>query len=174
MIGKVLLSLALALALPAGQSLVRPEVPDNLKAPASEDLILVAHATGVQIYACTKNPQGEYRWELSGPRAELFDAEGKSIGKHYADTLGPAWEHRDGSKVIGKKVTAHSVPNAILWLLLTGVQNSGSGALGRVKTIQRLHTKDGLAPESGCDEAHAGREKQSAYSADYYFYAPPR
>ena len=30
----------------------RPDVPDSLKAPAGEEVILVGHATGVQIYKC--------------------------------------------------------------------------------------------------------------------------
>ena len=30
----------------------RPEVPESLKAPASEEVILMGHATGVQIYVC--------------------------------------------------------------------------------------------------------------------------
>ena len=30
----------------------RPEVPESLKAPAGEEVILTAHATGVQIYVC--------------------------------------------------------------------------------------------------------------------------
>ncbi len=37
---------------PSGFGPVRPEVPDNLKAPANEEVILVGHATGVQIYVC--------------------------------------------------------------------------------------------------------------------------
>ncbi len=30
----------------------RPEVPESLKAPPGEEVILMARATGVQIYAC--------------------------------------------------------------------------------------------------------------------------
>lgn len=176
--GKECVSLLLAAFLirAGGQSPQRPEVPENLKAPASETLVLVAHAKGVQIYACSKNAKNEYHWELTGPRAELFDTEGKSIGKHYADALGPAWEHQDGSKVVGKKAAAHSVQDGIPWLLLTSVQNSGSGVLERVKSIQRLHTKGGEVPESAgaCDEAHAGARAEAGYSADYYFYAAPK
>lgn len=157
-----------------GQSLQRPEVPGSLKAPASEDLVLIARAEGVQIYACVKNPKDEYRWELQGPKAELFDADKKPIGKHYADTAGPAWESADGSKFVGKKVSAHSVSQAIPWLLLQSVGNKGSGILSRVRTIQRLHTEGGLEPGSACDAAHAGSRSESPYKADYYFYAPSK
>ncbi len=157
-----------------GQNPVRPDVPDELKTPADEKLVLVAHAEGVQIYACKAGEQGHYAWTLQGPRAELFDAEGKRIGKHYADPKGPAWELANGSKVIGKKVAAHSVPQAIPWLLLTSVESRGDAPFGQVKSIQRLHTKGGLEPESGCDEAHAGAPFESTYAADYYFYAPAK
>ena len=39
-------------------------------------------------------------------------------------------------------------------------------------TIQRLNTKGGKAPVSGCDSSHAGLEVRVAYSADYFFYGP--
>ena len=157
-----------------GQSLQRPEVPENLKAAASESLVLVAHAEGVQIYACVKNQKDEYHWELQGPRAGLFDADKKPIGKHYADTAGPAWESSDGSKVVGKKASAYGVSQAIPWLLLKSIENKGSGVLGPVRTIQRLHTEGGLEPGSACDETHAGTRFESPYKADYYFYAPAK
>ena len=38
----------------------RPEVPESLKAPASEEVILMGHATGVQIYVF----QGESRTKV--------------------------------------------------------------------------------------------------------------
>src|SRR5215469_1395996 len=165
MIGRMLLSAMLAASMMSanGQSLERPDVPEAIKAPASEDLILVAHAKGVQIYACTKNPKGEYHWDLSGPRAELLDGGNKSIGKHYGEPIGPAWELADGSKVNGKKLMAHSVPDGVPWLLITSVQNSGSGPLARVKTIQRLHTKGGSEPASACGEAQAGSRVEVPY-----------
>jgi hypothetical protein len=44
--------------------------------------------------------------------------------------------------------------------------------LSRATSIQRLNTKGGKAPASGCDAAHAGQEVRVPYSADYLFYAP--
>ncbi len=35
-----------------GKGPARPEVPESLKAPAGEELILAAHATGTQVYVC--------------------------------------------------------------------------------------------------------------------------
>jgi hypothetical protein len=165
-------TLGMVLASASGQGLQKPAVPEALKAPASESLVLVAHAKGVQIYACVEKPEHEYHWELKGPKAELFDGAGASIGKHYAEAAGPAWEHKDGSKVTGKRVAAQSAPGAIPWLLLSA-ESTGKGVLSGVKSIQRLNTKGGEAP-GGCDAAHVGSQTEVEYTADYYFYAPPK
>jgi len=52
------------------------------------------------------------------------------------------------------------------------VGHEGSGVLSRATSIQRINTKGGKAPASGCDAAHVGQELRVAYSADYVFYAP--
>jgi Protein of unknown function (DUF3455) len=149
----------------------RPEVPANLAAPASEEVVLQAHATGSQIYVCQDGPDQKLAWVLKAPDATLFDSHGATIGKHYA---GPTWKHNDGSEVVGKVVARQDSPDAgaVPWLLLVAANHSGSGILANVTSIQRIHTKGGQPPASGCDDAHRGSENRSAYSADYYFYAP--
>ena len=62
--------------------------------------------------------------------------------------------------------------NSIPWLLVNIVTHEGSGVLSRATTIQRLNTKGGKAPASGCDAAHVGQEVRAPYSADYLFFAP--
>jgi len=166
--------LALVSILPAvAQQLPRPDVPNQLSPPAGEQLILLAHATGDQIYVCQAGPAPVQKlgWILKAPEAQLSDVENKVIAKHYA---GPTWKHNDGSEVVGKAAARLDSPeaNAIPWLLLTATTHSGSGAFSKVTFIQRLHTKGGQAPQSGCDDAHRNAETKSAYSADYYFYAP--
>jgi hypothetical protein len=52
------------------------------------------------------------------------------------------------------------------------VSHEGNGVLSRVTKIQRLNTKGGKAPASGCDSIHAGQEVRVPYSADYLFYVP--
>jgi hypothetical protein len=153
------------------QQLSRPDVPEKLAAPAGEQLILQAHATGSQVYVCQPGPDQQLAWILKGPEAELFDSHGAAIGKHYA---GPTWKHTDGSEVVGKVLERRDAPDAsaIPWLLLTVTSHTGNGILAGVTSIQRIHTKGGLPPSSGCDEAHRGTETKIAYSADYYFYAP--
>ncbi len=155
----------------SGQKAVRPDVPQKLAAAATEEVVLQARASGVQIYACQAGADQKFSWVLKAPEAELFDSDGKSIGRHFA---GPTWKHTDGSEVTGKAVAREDAPepDAIPWLLVTVTGHSGTGVLSRVTTIQRIHTKGGQAPAAGCDDGHRGAESKSPYSADYYFYAP--
>jgi Protein of unknown function (DUF3455) len=159
---------------PQGQMQARPEVPDNLKAPAGEEVILMAHAAGSQIYVCQAGADQKFSWVLKGPEAELVDAQGRKIVHHFA---GPTWKHNDGSEVTGKVVAKQDAPktDAIPWLLLTAASHTGSGIFSRVTTIQRLHTEGGLPTNpNSCNAATNGTESKSAYSADYYFYAAGR
>jgi len=146
-------------------------VPDSIQAPAGEALILMARATGFQIYVCRLGADGKPAWTLKAPDAELFDEQGKSIGKHFG---GPTWQLNDGSQVTGKmaaKVDAPD-PTAIPWLLVVVTGHSGNGKLSGVTSIQRVNTVGGLAPAASECTAQSGEvEFKSSYSADYYFYA---
>ncbi|HEY2820558.1 MAG TPA: DUF3455 domain-containing protein [Candidatus Acidoferrum sp.] len=163
----------LSLRSAAAQQLARPNVPEKLSPPATEKLILQTHATGDQIYVCKPGPDPDQKltWILKAPDAQLFDAQNKVIAKHYA---GPTWKHNDGSEVVGKVAARLDSPdaNAIPWLLLTAANHSGAGVFSTITSIQRLHTKGGQPPQSRCDDSHRNAETKSAYSADYYFYAP--
>lgn len=154
--------------------IARPDVPKILEAPAGEEVVLVGHATGVQIYVCQASADKKFAWALKAPEAELTDTAGKKIIHHFA---GPTWKHVDGSEVTGKKAAQADAPKpgAIPWLLLTATSHAGEGILSRVTSIQRIHTESGLAPDANSCEAPAnGKEARSAYSADYYFYGPAR
>ena len=147
-----------------------PMVPDNLRVPPTEKLALEACAVGVQIYDCkpTGSP-ARFEWVFRAPEAELFDTNGKKIGKHYA---GPTWELNDGSKVVGEVKAREDGPdtNAIPWLLLTVKSSSGSGELANAASVQRVQTVGGKAPAGGCNEGQAGKDVRVPYSATYYFY----
>jgi hypothetical protein len=146
------------------------EVPQQLRPPANERLLLQVHAKGDQVYTC-KGDAGQFAWTLKAPDAQLFDKDGKLFGKHFA---GPSWEATDGSRVVGKAIANVPSPDAdsIAWLLLNIVGHEGSGMLSAATTIQRINTKGGKAPASGCDTSHSGLETRVAYSADYLFYSP--
>jgi len=153
------------------QKVSPPDVPAMLQPPAGEEVVLLAHASGSQIYACQAGPDGVFAWVLKAPDAKLKDQSGKVIGSHFA---GPAWKLQDGSEVMGK-ATAHADspdPDSVAWLLVTAIDHSGKGLLTSVTTIQRVHTHGGKPPAGGCDSSRPGTETKSSYTADYYFYAP--
>jgi hypothetical protein len=152
---------------------VPPDVPDSIQAPAGEEVVLLAHATGSQIYTCQAAAEGKFSWTLKAPDAELHDRKDKVIGQHSA---GPSWKLKDGSEVTGKaaaKVDALD-PGSIPWLLVKVVSHAGNGLLTNVTTIQRVRTHGGQPPAEGCDVAHRDAEIKSSYTADYYFYAPAK
>jgi uncharacterized protein DUF3455 len=150
-----------------------PDVPDALQAPAGEQVVLFAHATGSQIYTCQAGAAGRLSWTLKGPEAELHDRKDKVIGSHSA---GPTWKLKDGSEVTGKlaaqvdSLDADSIP----WLLVKVESHAGKGLLTNVTTIQRIHTHGGKPPAEGCDASHRDAESKSKYTADYFFYAPAK
>jgi hypothetical protein len=169
MITTTLLGLAVAAS---AQLSSRPEVPDAIKAPAGEQVVLVAHAAGSQIYTCGKGDDGKPQWTLKAPEAQLRDTKGALVGHHAA---GPSWKHIDGSAVTGKALAKAPSPdaNSIPWLLVTVVSHEGKGVLERVTSIQRVHTQGGQAPPiEKCDPSKPSAETWIPYSADYYFFAP--
>ena len=156
------------------QAVSVPDVPDKIKVPANEHLLIQAHASGSQIYTCQQGPDGKYGWTLKAPEAELRDQKGAIIGRHYA---GPTWKHSDGSEVTGKATARVDSPDpeSIPWLLVTATGHSGEGVLSRVTNVQRIHTHGGQPPSpSDCTASKQGGEAKSSYTADYYFYAPAK
>jgi hypothetical protein len=148
------------------------QVPDKLKPSANESLAMIAHAKGVQIYECRarKDQAGDYEWAFVAPEADLFDAGGNRIGRHYA---GPHWESTDGSKIVGTLKERADAPaaDAIPWLLLTAKSVGSDGSFSKVTSVQRLRTVGGTAPKAGCSQASAGTPARINYTADYYFFS---
>jgi hypothetical protein len=145
-----------------------PDVPAAIRVPEGAKLVEKLHGTGAQVYGCAATA-GKYGWTLKRPDATLTDAKGAEAGKHGA---GPSWTAKDGSAVSGAKVAQADAPtgDAVPWLLLKATATSGKGRFNQVSFIQRLSTKGGKAPATGCDAAHNGAELRVDYSADYYFY----
>ena len=70
-------------------------------------------------------------------------------------------------------------PTAVAWLLLdeVGVQKGPTGGDTLTKTtfVQRLNTKGGLAPSTGCSSlTDVGNQAFVPYTADYFFYQKAR
>ncbi len=141
------------------------QVPGELRPGANESLALIAPAKGVQIYECRGG-----KWVFVAPEAQLSDASGKSIGRHYA---GPYWESLDGSKVVGAVKARADAPasGAIPWLLLSAKSVASEGAFSKVTSIQRVATEGGVAPAGGCSQA--GIQARVPYAARYYFFSAP-
>ena len=150
------------------------EVPEAIKAPAGETVLLRAHAIGYQVYTCTVAADQSASWVLKAPDAQLRDRKHVVVGKHFA---GPTWQYKDGSSVSGK-ATAHAESpdkSSIPWLLVSATGHSGEGLLATVTSIQRINTRGGRAPaDSECTRAKAGAESRVKYTADYVFYAPKK
>lgn len=149
--------------------LVAQQVPQQLQPPAGERLLLQVSAKGDQVYTC-KNDAGKIAWVLKAPDAQLFDKDGKQFGKHFA---GPSWEASDGSRITGKAIANAPSPEAdsVPWLLVTVVGHEGGGVLSPVTSIQRLNTRGGKAPATGCDAGHVTQEVRVPYTANYLFFA---
>jgi hypothetical protein len=166
------LRVAMLMACSAAAMAATPPIPDAIKAPAGEKLLLKVHATGFQIYTCNTGADGIQQWTLKTPDADLHDKKGAVIGHHFA---GPTWKHKDGSEVKGKASAHIESPdaNSIPWLLVSATGHTGDGVFAKVSSIQRINTKGGNPPPaSECDASKSGTESKSKYSADYYFYAP--
>ena len=148
-----------------------PTVPAAL-VPAGETAVARIAARGVQIYECRAKagaPAGA-EWAFVAPDAELFDASGYTVGKHYA---GPHWEDADGSKLVGSVKARADAPaaDAVPWLLLNAKSVGGAGRFAKVTSIQRINTVGGVAPTGGCDTTTLGKPARVPYTADYVLFA---
>ena len=145
------------------------------------------HAVGTQNYVCLPSATG-VAWTLFGPQATLFDDDNKQIITHFLsrnpDEAGLAratWQHsRDTSAVWASLFSQSSDPafvasGAIPWFLLQVVGDeygpTGGDNLTRTTWIQRVNTRAGVAPATGCELAtDVGKKALVPYEADYIFY----
>jgi hypothetical protein len=145
------------------------QVPEALRPPKSQVLLMHLQGKGRQIYVCQAAKDGPPVWKFKAPEADLYNETGEKVGHHSA---GPTWESADGSKVVGKMVATVPSPtsNAVPWLLLTAVSNTGNGIFSHVQSIQRLDTKGGVSPHTVCTSENIDAETSASYEATYYFY----
>lgn len=147
------------------------QMPDKIRGAANESLAMIVAAKGVQIYECRASKDaGTADWVFVAPEADLFDTNGKKIGRHYA---GPRWESFDGSTIAGTTKERVDAPqaDAIPWLLLTAKSVGPEGSFSKVTSVQRVSTVGGAAPKTGCSSASVGQIARMPYTADYYFLA---
>lgn len=142
----------------------------SIDLPGGARAVLQAKGDGVQIYMCSAGNDGP-RWVLNAPDAKLLDADGKTIGSHFA---GPTWRLEDGSQVQGELIASQPAPqsNSVAWLLLRAKAGTATGALAEVAFIRRTETHGGVAIESNCANSHdVGNTARIPYTATYTFYA---
>lgn len=163
-----------------------PSVPANIQVPTGNRRFLTGHAVGTQNYICLPSA-ASFAWTLFGPQATLFDDEARQIITHFASInpaeglSRPTWQHsRDTSSAWAQPIAnstdpAFVAPGAIPWLLLQWVGRQegprGGGTLSGTTYIQRLNTRGGVAPATGCASgADVGKRSLVSYEADYFFY----
>jgi hypothetical protein len=158
---------ALAIALAAPAALSAGSIPAAL-APDDDGVVRITLAArGVQVYEC-KRTGDRYEWTFVAPEADLLDADGRVVGHHGA---GPSWEASDGSRIVGSVKARVDAPvmDAVPWLLLTARSVGGDGVLGKVTSVQRVHTAGGVAPRSPCRDDTLAAIARVPYTADYVF-----
>ena len=77
-------------SLSGAHTISKPKVPDAIKAPAAEAIVLLAHASGVQIYAC----RGGARWR---PELDAGRHPKRSCGMRRAQSSAVTTQARRGS-----------------------------------------------------------------------------
>jgi uncharacterized protein (TIGR03118 family) len=142
-----------------------PAVCDQIAVSEDNKVVFHVFAVGVQIYRW----DGAV-WAFVAPEATLYaDANHqRQVGIHFGTPAGPAWETKDGSRVVEQRVDGCTPDaTAIQWVLLRTISEQGDGVLNGVSFVQRLNTVGGLAPSTpgALDE-----ERQVPYTAEYFFY----
>lgn len=145
-----------------------PELPAqcvSLEIPSGNKLAFHVYARGVQIYKWNG-----MTWDFVAPMASLF-AEPNFFGEVGSHYVGPTWESKSGSKVIGKRVPGTGCTpdsSAVAWLLLEKVTTSGAGIFSAVTYIQRVNTVGGVTPTS--PGSVVGELMEVPYTAEYFLY----
>jgi hypothetical protein len=180
------IAFAFALPQPAhAQSVTPPPVPPGLEVQPPSQPFLLGRGVGTQNYVCQPaGPLGRVNWVLFTPQATLFDDQREQLITHFfspnpdeGGIVRVTWQDsRDTSTVWARAIASATVDsNAIAWLLLQAVGTqpgpSGGDTLSETTFIQRLNTRGGLAPATGCDSLpDVGHKQFVPYTADYFFY----
>ena len=181
------LGMAFTFALPLtalAQSVTPPPVPPGLEVPAPNRAFLLGRGVGTQNYMCQPTDAlGHVAWTLFTPEATLFTDQQEQLTSHFFSPnpvegiVRATWEDSDDTSIVWARAIASATvdPSAITWVLLqtagTQVGPTGGDTLSHTTFVQRLNTKGGLAPATGCDRLpDVGRKAFVPYTADYFFY----
>ena len=187
--GVTALGAAVTLSLPQpvhAQTVTPPSVPPGLEVPAPNQAFRVGHAAGTQNYVCQPSDHlGRVNWVLFTPEASLFDDQSAQIITHFNSpnpdeggvSVRATWQDsRDTSSIWARGIAFAMVDSdAIAWVKLEVVGKrlgpTGGNALSGATFVQRVNTKGGLAPATGCEVlSDVGHKAFVPYTADYFFY----
>ncbi|GGO88920.1 CHRD domain-containing protein [Wenjunlia tyrosinilytica] len=123
---------------------------------------------GKQIYACTKQSDGSYKFTQNNVSAKLDRGIAHSFVHPNAGP--PQWKAPDGSAVTGTLVTKtpNGTDNIPELDLLANQSGKKSGLLSKTAEILRLNTVGGVAPAGTCDP-YTHPKVGVPYQADYLF-----
>ncbi|CAG8865701.1 hypothetical protein PS627_01620 [Pseudomonas fluorescens] len=160
----------LAVAVPAAYA--QSSVPESIKVPDGHKVALETVGVGEITYECRDKAAaaGQTEWVFVGPKAVLNDRDGKQVGDYFGPPA--TWQAKDGSKITGTQLAvAPSSAGNIPFQLVKANPAEGKGAMNGVSYIQRVATRGGVAPASGCSTADKGKQQVVKYQADYIFWA---
>ena len=147
-------------------------LPDMVRVPAGNEVVLETTAVGVLNYECRANTPttGSYGWALASPKADLLDRTGKTVASYSGPPA--TWSYMDGSSVVGTQLTVAPVIGAtnLAMQLSKGTPGVGTGLLQNVSYVQRIKTKGGLDFSKPCTQAEMGDKMTLPYQADYIFW----
>lgn len=164
-------SLTLAACAPMSTMYSQDSLPDAVKVPADNKVVLQTVGAGEILYECRpkKDMPGQFEWTFVGPDAVLKDRSGMQVGRYYGPPA--TWESSDGSKVTATQVAvAPAGTGNIPYQLVKANPATGMGAMTQTTYIQRVATRGGVAPAEACDMSKAGAKQKVGYQADYIFW----
>jgi hypothetical protein len=162
-----------ALAVPAGAAIAPPEgLAFNLRPSADEAPAFRLSASGVQVYECREalTQPGQYRWAFVNPDMTLSDpASGADVATSRSiDEWNSLTDLSSVSAVL--RATQHAGGDNLPWAYMRAIPTSQDGMFAGVTSIQRVNTRGGAAPGTGCSADTAGSEARVPFTAEYYFY----
>ena len=166
----LLLAAAVAFSLPAAAVPEPAGLSQSLRAPANEAPAFMLSGNGVYVYECRQSAldPNAYEWSFTVPDATLYDGS-RTMARHATVGLFEATSDRSTTSGIVRASQAAGVAN-LPWISMQAQPLSAEGLFAGVTSIQRVNTKGGAAPTSGCGPSTLGGEARVAYQADYYFY----
>jgi len=161
------------LALPAFGAIAPPAgLARNLQPTADEAPSFRLLASGIQVYECRAALTGadQYHWVFVAPDATLNDpASGHDVAAYRSiDQWNSLTDLSSVSAVL--RATQEAGADDLPWTYMRAIPASEDGMFAGVTSVQRVNTRGGAAPRTGCSADTAGTEARVPFTAEFYFY----